>query len=80
MSKDGLLKITIAKWFTPKDKNIDKQGIAPDIEVDFEEEDYDNLYDRQLEIAKEVLRDFISTKNFDSTIEKFNKETAKEEE
>lgn len=80
MSKDGLLKITIAKWFTPKDKNIDKQGIAPDIEVNFEEEDYDNLYDRQLEIAKEVLRDFISTKNFDSTIEKFNKETAKEEE
>jgi len=27
------LKITIARWFTPKDRQIDKQGIAPDVEV-----------------------------------------------
>jgi len=29
----GQLKLTIAKWFTPNGKNIDKEGIAPDIEV-----------------------------------------------
>ena len=80
MSKDGLLKITIAKWFTPKDKNIDSEWIAPDVEVNFEEEDYDTLYDRQLETAKEVLKDFISTNNFDTTVEKFNQEIEKEEE
>lgn len=30
------LKITIAKWYTPKGKNINKQGIEPDITVKME--------------------------------------------
>lgn len=29
----GQLKVTVAKWYTPNGKNIDKEGIAPDIEV-----------------------------------------------
>lgn len=29
----GQLKVTIAKWYTPNGKNIDKEGINPDIEV-----------------------------------------------
>jgi len=29
----GQLKVTIAKWYTPHGKNINKEGIAPDIEV-----------------------------------------------
>jgi carboxyl-terminal processing protease len=40
VSKNGLLKITIAKWFTPNDKNIDKEGITPDILIEFKKEDY----------------------------------------
>lgn len=28
------LKLTIAKWFTPKDRGIDKEGITPDIVVE----------------------------------------------
>jgi carboxyl-terminal processing protease len=28
------LKLTIAKWYTPKDRQIDKEGILPDIAVD----------------------------------------------
>ena len=28
------LKITIARWFTPNDKNIDKEGIEPDHKVE----------------------------------------------
>lgn len=80
VSNDSLLKITIAKWFTPKNKNIDKQWIAPDVEVDFEKQDYVDKYDRQLEEAKKVLQEFIFTKDFDNTIEKFNQETQKEEE
>ncbi len=27
------IKLTIAKWYTPKDRQIDKDGIAPDVEV-----------------------------------------------
>lgn len=80
VSNDSLLKITIAKWFTPKNKNIDKQWIAPDIEIDFEKQDYEEKYDRQLEVAKEVLQEFIESKDFEATIEKFNQEQQKEEE
>jgi carboxyl-terminal processing protease len=54
-----LLKLTIAKWFTPNNKNIDKEGIEPDIKIDFTQEDYEKKYDRQLEVAKEVLGDFV---------------------
>ncbi|MFC1798161.1 S41 family peptidase [Patescibacteria group bacterium] len=28
-----MLKLTIAKWFTPNNVNIDHEGINPDIEV-----------------------------------------------
>jgi carboxyl-terminal processing protease len=33
------IKITIARWFTPNDKNIDKQGIEPDTKVEPTKED-----------------------------------------
>jgi carboxyl-terminal processing protease len=29
----GQLKVTVAKWYTPKGKNINKEGIKPDTEV-----------------------------------------------
>lgn len=67
-----LLKLTIANWYTPNDKNIDKEWIEPDIEVKFEKEDYENEYDRQLEIAKEVLKDFIKYWSTKLTIDKYN--------
>jgi carboxyl-terminal processing protease len=33
------LKITIARWFTPNGKNIDKQGITPDVVVPTSDQD-----------------------------------------
>lgn len=71
VDNNGLLKITIAKWFTPNDKNIDKEGIVPDIEVDFEDIDYENQYDRQLETAKDVMDSFIQSNSINFTIDKF---------
>ena len=41
MNDGSLLKITIARWFTPNWKNIDKEGIEPDIEISFKKQDYD---------------------------------------
>lgn len=67
----GTLKITIAKWFTPEGKNIDAEGIDVDIEVDFEKEDYDNNYDRQLEEAKKVLDNFIQYDAFQLSIDRY---------
>ena len=79
--EDGsMLKLTIAKWFTPNDVNIDHQWIIPDINVDFKKEDYTpekwkesdfKPYDRQLEISKEVLKDFIKNDAYKLSIDKF---------
>ena len=57
LSDGSLLKITIANWLTPKGSVIDKQGISPDIEVKFTEEDVKNGKDAQLEKALEVARE-----------------------
>ena len=38
---DGsMVKLTIAKWFSPKDKNIDGVWIEPDIKVEIKKQDY----------------------------------------
>ena len=73
----SLLKLTIAKWFTPNDKNIDKEWITPDIIIDYEKEDFENKYDRQLEKAKEVLKDFIKLWAMKIVIDKYNKKEKK---
>lgn len=50
--KDGsLLKVTIARWFTPAGKNIDKEGIKPDKEVKISDDDIKNKVDPQLDAA-----------------------------
>ncbi|PID86348.1 peptidase S41 [Candidatus Gracilibacteria bacterium] len=82
LSDGSLVKLTIAKWFTPKNVNIDEEGINPDIKVEFTKEDYENLYDRQLEEAKKVLYDFIKLDSLQLTIDKYSKkqELEKKEE
>lgn len=49
------LRVTIAKWFTPNDQNINETGVTPDIIVERTTEDYDNRIDPQLDKALEVL-------------------------
>jgi len=83
LSDWSMVKLTIAKWFTPNDINIDHEWINPDIEVSFKKEDYtpekwkeDEFvpYDRQLEVAKKVLLEFIKTKALQLTVDNFKKE------
>ncbi len=50
------LKITIAKWFTPKGRSIDEQGITPDIYVQITPDDYNKDRDPQLDKALEILK------------------------
>lgn len=52
----GSLKVTIARWFTPKDKNIDKEGITPEKEVKLSDEDITNKRDPQLDAALAELK------------------------
>ena len=68
----SMVKLTIAKWFTPEWVNIDEEGITPDIEVVFEKEDYENKFDRQLERAKEILNTFIDLSSIDKVVESYD--------
>lgn len=50
---DGrLLKVTIARWYTPNGKNITKEGISPDKKVELTSDDANAGRDPQLEAAK----------------------------
>lgn len=53
---DARLKVTIAKWYTPKGKNISKEGISPDKKVDLSREDVNSGKDPQLDVARELLK------------------------
>ncbi len=56
LNSGGSLKVTIARWFTPKGINIDKEGIKPDIEVELTAEDRQAERDPQLDAAiKELI-------------------------
>lgn len=50
------LKITVAKWLTPKGRSISDEGIEPDIKVERTEEDIKNDRDPQLEKAIEIIK------------------------
>jgi carboxyl-terminal processing protease len=55
--RDGTqLKVTVARWFTPKGKNIDQEGVKPDKEVRLTNEDLDANKDPQLDAALDSLR------------------------
>lgn len=52
LSGGGVLKVTVAKWYTPKGRNIDGQGIKPDITLKYKVGNIDN----QLEAAKKLFK------------------------
>jgi len=55
----GAVRITIAKWFTPKDHTIDKIGLTPDVAVTMTKDDYTAGRDPQLDAAVKTLLDSI---------------------
>lgn len=50
------LKVTIAKWYTPNGKNINKEGIKPSVEVKLTADDVNANRDPQKDKALELLR------------------------
>lgn len=62
LSDGDAMKITTAKYFTPKGNDIHKIGVVPDVEVDYEysgpeEEAYDKQYDSQFLKAVEIMKE-----------------------
>lgn len=52
----SFLKITIAKWLTPKGNYISDVGLEPDIKVDITDQDIQQGKDPQLEKALEIIK------------------------
>lgn len=62
MPNDTGLNLTIAKYLTPSGHDINKVGIAPDIEVKLSDKDMRTRKDVQLSKAKVILESMISEK------------------
>lgn len=56
LTNGAVLKVTVARWFTPNGLNLSKVGITPDHTVKLSEEDIKNSNDRQMTKAEELLR------------------------
>lgn len=55
LSDKALLKVTVARWFTPKDQNISGNGIIPNKIVGLTSDDLNNDRDPQMDEAKNIL-------------------------
>ncbi len=49
------VKVTVAKWITPGGKNLDKDGLEPDIKVELKSEDINAGRDPQLDRAMQEM-------------------------
>jgi carboxyl-terminal processing protease len=49
------VRVTIARWLTPKERQIHKIGLTPDVEVPLTDEDIKAGLDPQLQKAIELL-------------------------
>lgn len=56
----GAVRVTIARWYTPNDRQINEIGLEPDFDIAFTEEDFENEIDPQLDKAIELLREAIT--------------------
>ncbi len=53
---DSEIKVTVAKWFTPKGRGIHKVGLEPDVKVEMSADDIKNQKDPQMDKALELLK------------------------
>jgi len=56
LEEGSSLKITVAKWLTPKGDSISDKGLEPDIKVEMTEEDFKEGRDPQLDKALEIIQ------------------------
>ena len=56
LTDGALLKVTVARWYTPNGLNLSKVGIKPDKVVELTEDDIRDSNDRQMKAAEELLQ------------------------
>ena len=52
---EGAVRVTIARWLTPNERNVTDTGLTPDVEVSISEDDAEAEIDTQLDKAMELL-------------------------
>ena len=57
---EGAVRITIARWLTPKGRQIDKKGLTPDVYVQRTTDDRKAGRDPQMDMAVQVLTDMVN--------------------
>lgn len=55
LSDGSSLRVTIARWLLPGGRNLDGDGIVPDVQVDYTAEDFEAGRDPQLDAARDLL-------------------------
>lgn len=58
ITADTILKITTAKWLTPKGNSISEKGLTPDYKVEITQKDIDKNIDPQMDKALELLNNW----------------------
>ncbi len=59
-NNEGAVRVTIARWLTPLNRQIDKKGLTPDVYVQRSTADRKAGRDPQLDMAVQVLTDMIN--------------------
>jgi carboxyl-terminal processing protease len=67
-NEQGAVRVTIARWLTPKDRQIDGKGLTPDVYVERTAADRQADRDPQLDVAVEVLMNIISGKPIPTSV------------
>ena len=52
---NGAVRVSIARWLTPNGRQIQDEGLAPDVEIEFTLDDFNAGVDPQLEKALEII-------------------------
>ena len=58
LNNGDILKVTIAKWYTPNGDNINEEGLKPDEEVEMTSQQYNSGDDTQLDRAIEIINNW----------------------
>lgn len=57
----GIMRVTVARWYTPNDRTIDGEGLQPDLLVELSEEARNSDADPQLDAALTLLAEETAT-------------------
>jgi len=58
-NNQGAVRVTIARWLTPKERQISKIGLTPDVVVERTDEDFQAGRDPQLDKAVEIMKEMV---------------------